>query len=250
MSERGHSCNYTREQAFEVFEHLSYLLLLQRPKWRLGPRVLPPPESPFYALLRAVLTDLQGLGFARPLPGGGWLLIKIKRWRALLKCCRECVNCKHKRWCPLSKLFRSKGWPLPDEQLINQVYEGEKEDEPAPPSRKTKFWQAAFDDILLVLTHKRSRSLTLSPRLLYNITGNVNRSHTLGKVLKHLQELGLAERVNRSKKRKRYRLIPQQSWRRFISICGSKPPSERYKCSTCPHINQCPYAIVVKGVTE
>ena len=247
MSERTHSCNYGPREAFEVFEHLEYLML-QRPRWRLGPRVLPPPESPFYALLHAVLADLHALGFARPAEDGGWLLLKRKRWRPLLKCCRECVNCKHKRSCPLSKLFQSKGWRLPDEQLINSFYEGEgeKEDEPAPPSRKTKFWQAAFNDLLLVLTRKRSHSLTLSPRLLYNHVGDVNRSHRVGKVLKYLASLGLAKRINRSKRRKRYRLTPQPIWHRFIQICGSKSSQERYKCDGCPLAPQCPYVIVTR----
>ena len=125
MSEqRTHSCNYTRSDAFEVFEHLSYLLLLQRPKWRLNQHKLPPPESPFGRLLRDVLRDLQGLGYAKPLPGGGWRLLKKKKWNLLLRCARECAQCKRKRGCPLATLFKLKGWRLPDKQLIISVYPG------------------------------------------------------------------------------------------------------------------------------
>ena len=119
-------------------------------------------------------------------------------------------------------------------------------------TRKVNVLQMAFNDLLLVLTHKHSRSLTLSPRSLYNITGDASRSHRLGKVLKYLASLGLAERVNRCSRRKRYRLIPQPIWRRFISICGSKPPQERYKCDGCPLRDRCPYfrVVTVAGATE
>ncbi len=246
MSDVKHSCNYTRSDAFEAFEHITFLLLQCR-GWRLSPRVLPPPQSPFRHLLECVLRDLQALGFARPEPSGGWRLLKKKKWNLLLRCARECVKCPHTRKCPLATLFRSKGWRLPNEQLIDSVYcEGEEGvNRTYTFIKNISAWQKAFNDLLLVLIHKRNHALTLSPRSLYNLTGDANRSSRLGKLLIYLKSIGLAERVNRSKRRKRYRLVPEHAWRRFISICGSKPPQERYKCDGCPLAPQCPYFRVV-----
>jgi hypothetical protein len=123
---------------------------------------------------------------------------------------------------------------------------------PKKPKRKTmKKWMTESLSYIIEIS-RRKGSLMIKPQDLriylgINDIGSLTR---FGRSLSLLETIGLAKKINRGYRIKRYGLIPKELWKNFIDICSIN--KRRFTCETdstlCGLIGICPYWKALKEI--
>jgi hypothetical protein len=123
---------------------------------------------------------------------------------------------------------------------------------PSKPKRRTmKKWVAESLSYIIEIS-RRKGSLTIKPQDLriylgINDIGSLTR---FGRSLSLLETIGLAKKINRGYRIKRYGLTPKHIWSEFIEKCNLN--QRRFTCETdstlCGLIGICPYWKAMKEI--
>jgi len=123
---------------------------------------------------------------------------------------------------------------------------------PKKPRRKTmKKWMAESLSYIIEIS-KRKGSLMIKPQDLRIYLGidDIGSLTRFGRSLSLLETIGLAKKINRGYRIKRYGLIPKALWENFIDICSLN--QRRFACETdstlCGLIGICPYWRAMKEI--
>jgi hypothetical protein len=125
---------------------------------------------------------------------------------------------------------------------------------PKKPRRKTmKKWMAESLSYIIEIS-KRKGSLMIKPQDLriYLSIDDIGSLTRFGRSLSLLETIGLAKKINRGHRIKRYGLIPKELWKNFIEICSLN--QRRFTCETdstlCGLIGICPYWKAMKEINR
>ena len=120
------------------------------------------------------------------------------------------------------------------------------------PKKKTmKKWMAESLSYIIEIS-RRKGSLMIKPQDLriYLGIGDIGSLTRFGRSLSILESIGLAKKINRGYRIKRYGLTPKHLWENFIEICSLS--QRRFACETdstlCGLIGICPFWIAMKEI--
>ena len=123
---------------------------------------------------------------------------------------------------------------------------------PKKPRRKTmKKWMAESLSYIIEIS-RRKGSLMIKPQDLRIYLGidDIGSLTRFGRSLSLLERIGLAKKINRGYRIKRYGLTPKHLWSEFIEICSLN--QRRFICETdstlCGLIGICPFWIAMKEI--
>jgi len=123
---------------------------------------------------------------------------------------------------------------------------------PKKPKRKTmKKWMAESIGYIIEIS-RRKGSLMIKPQDLRIYLGidDIGSLTRFGRSLSLLERIGLAKKINRGYRIKRYGLTPKHLWSEFIEICSLN--QRRFICETdstlCGLIGICPYWKALKEI--
>jgi len=123
---------------------------------------------------------------------------------------------------------------------------------PKKPKKKTmKKWMAESLSYIIEIS-RRKGSLMIKPQDLRIYLGidDIGSLTRFGRSLSLLETIGLAKKINRGYRIKRYGLTPKHLWSEFIEICSLN--QKRFTCETdstlCGLIGICPYWRAMKEI--
>jgi len=123
---------------------------------------------------------------------------------------------------------------------------------PKKPKKKTmKKWMAeSLSYIIEISRRKGSLNVKTQDLRIYLGIHDIGSLTRFGRTLSFLETIGLAKKINRGYRIKRYGLIPKELWKNFIDICSLN--QRRFTCETdstlCGLIEVCPFWITMKEI--
>jgi len=123
---------------------------------------------------------------------------------------------------------------------------------PKKPRRKTmKRWVAeSLSYIIEISRRKGCLAIKTQDLAIYLGIRDIGSLTRFGRSLSFLERIGLAKKINRGYRIKRYGLIPKALWEHFIEICSLS--QRRFTCETdstlCGLVGVCPYWIAMKEI--
>jgi hypothetical protein len=120
-----------------------------------------------------------------------------------------------------------------------------------PRKRTMKRWVVESLNYIVEIS-RRKGSLMIKPQDLRIYLGidDIGSLTRFGRSLSLLKSIGLAKKINRGYRIKRYGLIPKELWKNFIDICSLN--QRRFTCETdstlCGLIGICPYWKALKEI--
>jgi len=123
---------------------------------------------------------------------------------------------------------------------------------PKKPKKKTmKKWMAeSLSYIIEISRRKGSLNVKTQDLRIYLGIHDIGSLTRFGRTLSFLETIGLAKKINRGYRIKRYGLEPKELWKNFIEICSLN--QRRFTCETdstlCGLIEICPYWKAMKEI--
>ena len=123
---------------------------------------------------------------------------------------------------------------------------------PKKPKRKTmKKWMAESLSYIIEISRRKGSLMVKTQDLrIYLGIDDIGSLTRFGRSLSILERIGLAKKINRGYRIKRYGLTPKHLWSEFIEICNIN--ERRFTCETdstlCGMIGVCPYWIAMKEI--
>jgi|GEM_PF-1909472 len=125
---------------------------------------------------------------------------------------------------------------------------------PKKPRRKTmKRWVVeSLNYIVEISKRKGCLAIKTQDLAIYLGIRDIGSLTRFGRTLSFLETIGLAKKINRGYRIKRYGLIPKELWKNFIEICSLN--QRRFTCETdstlCGLIGICPYWKAMKEINR